>query len=314
MEDMTGHTATSARRAGTAKLILAVLALVFVFVFVLATGCGPESRQGIGRSSTDGGRELGSASRVSEAEDSSSVDSTGPAGSESEAAARAPQAGSGSGASDPLPGSSDIVVVIDPGHQAKANLELEPIGPGSVQRKEKVRGGATGTTSRVPEHVVTLRIALLVKNKLQSAGVSVVMTRERADVNLSNRERAEIANKARAGLFLRIHADGSTNAALQGISVLYPGSNAWTAPIRDGSLRAARLIKSTTVAATGRPDRGLVARSDLTGFNWSKVPAILIEVGFLSNPEEDRLLNQASFQDKLATGIAAGVVDYLRTK
>ena len=58
-------------------------------------------------------------------------------------------------------------------------------------------------------------------------------------------------------------------------------------------------------------NRGVIERSDLTGFNWSKVPVVLIEMGFLSNPEEDNLLNSDSYQEKLAQGLYKGILKAL---
>ncbi len=61
---------------------------------------------------------------------------------------------------------------------------------------------------------------------------------------------------------------------------------------------------------TGIKSRGLIVRDDLTGTNWSKIPVTLIEMGFLSNPVEDRFMQKAANQKKMATGIADGVDDY----
>lgn len=204
-----------------------------------------------------------------------------------------------------------FVVVIDPGHQARSNLDLEPIGPGSSTMKEKVRGGATGVSTRIPEYETVLQISLLLRDRLRASGVEVVMTREKNDVDISNKERAEIANKAGADLFVRVHADGSTDAEVNGASVLYPSGNSWVAPIEARSKSAAANVLRELVASTGAKDRGLSPRADITGFNWSKVPAIVVECGFLSNTTEDKLLASDAYRAKVADGIAAGVIDYL---
>lgn len=205
----------------------------------------------------------------------------------------------------------DKMVVIDPGHQEKADLEKEPVGPGSSTLKPKVTGGATGAKSRTPEYIITLKISQKLRDKLAAQGIRVIMTREQNNVRVSNIERARIANAAQADLFIRIHNDGSTDPDKSGISTLYPAQNQWTAPIYEDSLRAAQIVHKELVEATQRTDGGLVPRSDITGFNWSKVPVILVEAGFLSNPEEDTLLNSASYQDKLAVAMADGIIEYL---
>lgn len=204
------------------------------------------------------------------------------------------------------------VVCIDPGHQARADMRPEPLGPGSSTTKPRVSGGATGVSTRVPENRVTLAISLKLRTRLEAAGVRVVMTRTRADVSISNRARAEMANAAHADLFVRIHADGNVNADMSGISTLYPAGNAWVRAISTRSRTAATVVQRRVVAETGARDRGLQARSDMTGFNWSRVPAVLVETGFMSNPAEDVRLSQPRYQERLAAGIAQGVLDYLR--
>lgn len=212
--------------------------------------------------------------------------------------------------SDDLSG-SQYVVCIDPGHQSRSDTDREPIGPGSEETKDRIRGGTTGVSTGIPEYEVTLQISMNLKERLEAAGVRVVMTREANDVNVSNAERAKIANEAGADLFVRVHCDGSPDSEACGISTLHPASNQWTGPIVAPSENAAQLVQDSMVSATGAESRGIVARDDITGFNWSEVPAILVECGFMSNPVEDKLLSSAHYQDKLAAGITSGILEYL---
>lgn len=204
-----------------------------------------------------------------------------------------------------------LVVCIDPGHQAQANTDREPIGPGANETKPKVTGGGTGVVTKQSEYALTLAVSLKVKERLEARGVTVVLTRSANEVDIANSQRAEVANRAGADLFVRIHADSSTNADERGISTLYPGGNAWVAPIERTSLEAARAVHAAVIAATGAADKGLVKRADLSGFNYATVPAILVETGYLSNPIEDRRLADPTYQDTLADGIAAGILAYL---
>jgi N-acetylmuramoyl-L-alanine amidase len=71
-------------------------------------------------------------------------------------------------------------------------------------------------------------------------------------------------------------------------------------------LKAARLVQAAAVRATGAASLGLLKRTDLTGFNWANVPAILVECGFMSNPGERRLLQSSAYEWKVARGLAAG--------
>jgi len=206
---------------------------------------------------------------------------------------------------------SGLVVCIDPGHQASANSGKEPVGPGATETKAKVTGGASGVVTRQAEHALALTLSLKIKERLERYGVTVVMTRGIAGVDISNAQRAQVANQAGADLFLRVHADSNTNADVHGISTLYPGGNDWVAPITAESLKAAGVIHSQMLASTGASDRGLVARADLAGFNWATVPSVLVETGFLSNPNDDKQLADDAYQDDLADGITRGVLEYL---
>jgi N-acetylmuramoyl-L-alanine amidase len=204
----------------------------------------------------------------------------------------------------------DLIICIDAGHQKKANLNKEPVAPNSSELKVKDPGGASGVFTKTPEHELNLKVSKLLKRKLEDLGVKVVMTRESGDVNLGNVERAEIANRSNANLFIRIHADGSDNPNVKGISMLIPGSKY----IKDENLlkqskSAAQNILNSVVDSTGAKSRGIIERNDLTGFNWAKVPMILIEMGFLSNVNEDKLLNSTAYQNKIVDGIVNGIIN-----
>jgi N-acetylmuramoyl-L-alanine amidase len=205
------------------------------------------------------------------------------------------------------------VVVIDPGHDAKANLATEPIGPGSSTRKIKDGGGTRGVVTGIPEPVLALAVAKRLRRLLEDAGVRVVMTRTRtAGVSLGNVARARIANEAGADLFLRIHADGSSDRSVRGTHTLIPARLlGWTDDIYAESKRAGRLVQGSLVTRLGSRDRGLDERSDITGFNWADVPSILVEMGYMSNPVEDRLLAKPGYRAKAARGLCEGVLRFL---
>jgi N-acetylmuramoyl-L-alanine amidase len=203
-----------------------------------------------------------------------------------------------------------LVVVLDPGHQAKADLSPEPLGPGSSETKEKATAGATGIETRQQECEVALEIATRVKTRLVASGVQVLLTRTTSAVDMSNKQRADMANRAGADLFVRIHADGGMTAEMHGVSVISPDPGGWTRGIAAPSKKAATAVDAALVHATHASDGGVSQRSDLAGFNWSKVPAILVEAGFLTNSAEDRLLANPGYQDKVADGIASGIMAY----
>jgi N-acetylmuramoyl-L-alanine amidase len=201
------------------------------------------------------------------------------------------------------------LVCLDPGHGTPAAIgrQMEPIGPGSTARKIKDGGGAPG------EAQVALAIALKTRALLRHDGYRVVMTRSGPTYAGGNIERARFCNVRHAALMLRIHADGSTDTSLHGIRTLLPGlRKGWTDDIYTSSLRAARITQAALVRNTGARDLGLMPRTDLTGFNWADVPAILVEAGFMSNPRERRLLRSSGYQLKLAHGLLAGATAFLR--
>lgn len=205
-----------------------------------------------------------------------------------------------------------FVVVIDAGHQGKGNNKPEPIGPGSKTTKPAVADGAAGSVTRRRESVVNLEVSKRIQKKLQAAGVKVIMIRTSERVNITNAQRAQIANKAGADLLLRIHCDDiPNNRKLNGLLTMIPAKNKWTGPIVVKSAKAGKAVQTATLKTTRAKNRGLMLTSNMSGFNWSKVPAIIVEMGMMSNAAEDRRLSTPVYQEKLATGITNGVVAYL---
>jgi N-acetylmuramoyl-L-alanine amidase len=195
------------------------------------------------------------------------------------------------------------LVCLDPGHGTPPAIgrQSEPIGPGSAVKKIKDGGGAPG------EAAVALAIALKTRTLLRRGGFRVAMTRTGPTTTLGNIARARFCNVRHAALMIRIHADGSPDPSSHGVKTLYPALHrGWTDDIYGASLRAAGAVQRAVVGTTGASDLGLFPRSDLTGFNWANVPAVLVETGFMSNPRESRLLRTSSYQLKVARGLVAG--------
>lgn len=203
------------------------------------------------------------------------------------------------------------VLCIDPGHQATANYDLEPIAPSSERKKAKTSTGTKGVATGIPEYQLNLEVSKKLRDALKQYGVEVIMTREENDVDISNVERAIYANERNADLVLRIHADASGNSSVSGISVLVPGSKHISdKKIISLSRAAGQNILECMIEATGARSIGVVPRDDLTGFNWSEVPVVLIEMGFMSNVSEDKTLNSPEYQDKIVEGIVDGILKY----
>ncbi|MDD5901338.1 MAG: N-acetylmuramoyl-L-alanine amidase [Lachnospiraceae bacterium] len=213
---------------------------------------------------------------------------------------------------EPSAGPSRIIA-IDPGHQGKGNYDKEPVGPGATEKKAKVSSGTQGRTTKVPEHQFNLELSLKLRDALTEEGYMVVMTRETAEVDISNAERAQLANEARADIFIRIHADGSDNTAANGISVLYPSErNPYVANLSADSERLAQSVLDGMCTASGAKSRGIIERDDLTGTNWAQMPVIVVEAGFMTNEAEEKKLINAEYQKLLVQGLLEGIRDYFK--
>ena len=206
------------------------------------------------------------------------------------------------------------LIFIDPGHQAKGDQNPEPIGPGSPYQKARVSSGTEGIATKKPEYILNLEASIVLKHILEGKGYTVMMSRETHDVNISNSERAIMANKKNADLAIRIHADSLDNSSKTGASILIPEEGGkYTAPIFEESNDCAGFIK-TNMQNAGIGLNGIFQRGDLTGFNWSKVPVVLIEMGFMSNYNEDQMMSNPDYQKKLMQSVADGVEEYFKTK
>ena len=204
------------------------------------------------------------------------------------------------------------LICLDPGHGTPpaVGAQLEPIGPGARRMKLKDGGGAPG------EAAVALAVARKTRTLLRRRGLRVVLTRDGPTFRFGdggNVARAQLCNRRRAALMLRVHADGSADGSARGVSTLCPAFRpGWTDDVFLSSLRAARLIQHALVSATGAPDRGLSRRADLTGFNWADVPVVLVETGFMTNVRERLLLESPAYQWRVARGLAAGAAAFVR--
>ncbi|NSK77230.1 N-acetylmuramoyl-L-alanine amidase [Blautia massiliensis] len=211
--------------------------------------------------------------------------------------------------------SNGHIVGIDPGHQSE-NIDMsatEPNGPGSSTMKAKASTGTSGSFSGLPEYQLNLNVSLLLRDILEQRGYQVVMTRTDNDTAISNKERAELVASKGAEICVRIHANGDDSSGVSGALTMCPSQqNPYVSSLYDSSNRLSRCIIDSYCAATGFQNRGIIYTDSMTGINWSTIPVTIVEMGFMTNQNDDLKMADSSFQQTMAEGIANGVDAYFQ--
>ena len=210
---------------------------------------------------------------------------------------------------------SEYLIAIDAGHQAQGNFGQEPIGPGASQTKTKVAGGTRGTTTGVPEYELTLDISLQLRDELEERGYKVLMIRETHEVDITNSERAQMANEADADVFIRVHANGSENSSANGaMTICQTSSNPYNSALYEDSKRLSELVLDAYTEATGVRQEYVWETDTMSGINWCSVPVTIIEMGYMTNPAEDQNMQDDEFQKLMVRGMADGIEAYINEK
>ena len=138
------------------------------------------------------------------------------------------------------------------------------------------------------------------------------MTRE-DDRYLSLNDRVDFANSSRAAAFVSIHSNGSTNPETNGTEVYYYIDQDDPVVVAQAAERArfARIMQDNLLSALGRKDNGVRDNKNFVVIRYTQIPAILVEIAYLTNLGEEVLLNDPAFQDRAAQAIANGIMEYL---
>lgn len=202
------------------------------------------------------------------------------------------------------------IIVIDPGNQAASSVSAEEIGLGSSETKACATAGITGSTFGTKESELNLKYALLLKSELESRGYQVIMTRETNDVDLSNKQRADIANSSSASAYIRIEMNSSSNSELNGVMAVCMTQNSPynSSLYQDSRALATRILQGITESVSVN-NCGIFETEQMTAINWSSIPVAEIHLGFLTNATDEGNLISEEYQNKLVLGIADGI-DY----
>lgn len=206
-----------------------------------------------------------------------------------------------------------LTICIDPGHGKLTEKvkKTEPVAPGSEIMKAATASGTVGTVTKITEENLNLSVSLKLRKALAEKGAKIVMVRENNVCNMTNIERTKFWNSSGADLTIRIHANGSIDKNVAGVLMMVPGSKyIKDKDLLEKSALAGKHITEAVLKNTKAESRGTVESTDLTGFNWSQIPVVLLEMGFMTNPDEDRLLNTDNYQNKIVSGIVEGIESY----
>ena len=196
-----------------------------------------------------------------------------------------------------------IIVGLNPGHQITRDYTQLPVGPGWKQTKNANSGYVIGIKTGIPEYQITLDVSLILREKLEALGAKVVMTRTANDVKINNIERALMLNEAGCDIALQVHCNNSAERWRKGFFVFTKVKDLESQAIGDQIYIGTHEAAGTDISYCRRHDGYM-------SLNWSTTPAVLLELGYMSNPQEDVLLSTSEYQELLADGIAKGLVYY----
>jgi N-acetylmuramoyl-L-alanine amidase len=199
---------------------------------------------------------------------------------------------------------------LNPGHQNR-NYD-HAITPDNEERFWDITVGTRGRVTGLYEYELNLIVALKLRDALQAQGARVLLSRTSNDVRVSNSSRTRRLNREQVDVVLLINADGNADSSLHGLHMIVSTEvSRQRGDVFDRSHGLARALQGAWLAATGAADLGVGERNNLRILlSGCTMPAALIEIGYMTNPDEDRLLATDAYQDKIVSGVVQGFFDY----
>lgn len=205
------------------------------------------------------------------------------------------------------PDLSGLTIVIDPGHQAVADMSEEMVSPNGGDTKPRCTTGAVGVSTGVTEYELTLQYALIIRDYLTQCGANVILTRETNDVNISNQERALVAVNNNADLYIRLHADRANTSYDSGVYIFVPNSGDYSDSVVGWGDRLGHLIAD----AEGLTYINTIATDGYTGLNFAgSVRSFQICLGLLSNSDDEAVLTNEENIGNVAEAISNFCADF----
>ncbi len=187
-------------------------------------------------------------------------------------------------------------ICIDAGHGGKDPGAIDPI-----EREQD--DGIYEDVLYTEESRVNLKAAIILREILK-ANNEILMTRENNEY-IRFSARAKLANQAKANVFISLHANASLNKTVNGIETLYY-------PTSSQGKQLAQIVQDKLIKVSKANNREIKPRDNLYVLGKTDMPAILIEMGFITNPREEHLLNQREYLYLLMRAVAKGVEEYGR--
>ncbi|MCL2672711.1 MAG: N-acetylmuramoyl-L-alanine amidase [Clostridiales bacterium] len=204
----------------------------------------------------------------------------------------------------PKPGAlSGISIGIDPGHQSRSDRQQEAIAPGAQETRNRMSVGTAGVLMGAREYDITLNIARHLQRMLTASGARVVMTRDDNHVNLSNAQRALILSAEDLDFAVSLHCEGSNDPMQRGSFAII------SADVEDNEALA-QVLLSVYAEQSGFAmwDDPIIKQRDNPFLNWATVPAVWLNMGCLSNPDDESALSDIYMQEYIAYAIYIALV------